>query len=84
MVDRYLFLNLVGINSFYKENIKSLKEVISEFDTLMPYAVTELFPKGYIRACNLKIIGMLPCLLDYRMLGKFLDQVAMYRLNRSQ
>lgn len=40
-------LDVIGINSYYKENIECIKEVVSEFDTLRPYAVTEFGPKGY-------------------------------------
>ncbi len=40
-------LDVIGINSYYKENIEVLKETFSKFDTLRPYAVTEFGPKGY-------------------------------------
>jgi cellulose synthase/poly-beta-1,6-N-acetylglucosamine synthase-like glycosyltransferase len=40
-------LDVIGINSYYKESIEVIKEVVSEFDTLRPYAVTEFGPKGY-------------------------------------
>jgi cellulose synthase (UDP-forming) len=40
-------LDVVGINSYYKESIEVLKKTFVKFDTLRPYAVTEFGPKGY-------------------------------------
>ena len=40
-------LDVIGVNSYYKESIQGLKEEITKFDTLRPYVVTEFGPKGY-------------------------------------
>ncbi|GAB3234334.1 glycosyltransferase [Algoriphagus aestuariicola] len=40
-------IDVLGINSYYEQNLKVLKDVFSRFDTLRPYAVTEFGPKGY-------------------------------------
>ncbi|WP_162418338.1 glycosyltransferase [Cyclobacterium roseum] len=40
-------LDVIGINSYYKENISELKKVFSRLDTSRPYMITEFGPKGY-------------------------------------
>lgn len=40
-------IDVIGVNSYYRENISMLHEIVSQSDTLRPYAVTEFGPNGY-------------------------------------
>ncbi|MFD2035795.1 glycosyltransferase [Belliella marina] len=40
-------LDVIGINSYYRENVSNLKELFASVDTLRPYAITEFGPNGY-------------------------------------
>lgn len=40
-------IDIMGINSYYKQNIEQLQKVYSQYDTLRPYAITEFGPQGY-------------------------------------
>jgi hypothetical protein len=40
-------IDIMGVNSYYEQNIKNLHQVFAEHDTLRPYVVTEFGPKGY-------------------------------------
>ena len=40
-------LDVIGINSYYKEQISQLNHVTYQFDSLRPYLVSEFGPKGY-------------------------------------
>lgn len=40
-------LDVIGINSYYKEQISRLNHVAYQFDSLRPYLVSEFGPRGY-------------------------------------
>ncbi|WP_114751735.1 glycosyltransferase [Pleomorphovibrio marinus] len=40
-------IDVIGINSYYEENISTLNQMFTSLDSLRPYAVTEFGPKGY-------------------------------------
>lgn len=40
-------IDVLGINSYYEQNIQKIQSVFNELDTLRPYAITEFGPKGY-------------------------------------
>lgn len=40
-------IDVLGVNSYYEQNIQALQSVFNEYDTLRPYALTEFGPKGY-------------------------------------
>jgi cellulose synthase (UDP-forming) len=40
-------IDVVGVNSYYRESIEILNKTFVKFDTLRPYAVTEFGTKGY-------------------------------------
>lgn len=40
-------IDVLGVNSYYENNISSLDEIISKADPNRPYAITEFGPKGY-------------------------------------
>lgn len=40
-------LDVIGINSYYKEQISKLNHVFYQFDSLRPYVVSEFGPRGY-------------------------------------
>lgn len=43
-------LDVIGINSYYKEQITTLNHIAWEFDSLRPYLVSEFGPRGYWNA----------------------------------
>jgi cellulose synthase (UDP-forming) len=40
-------VDIIGVNSYYEEQIGKLYDIIHQFDTLRPYIVSEFGPKGY-------------------------------------
>jgi len=40
-------IDVIGVNSYYEENIRELNEMFTKSDPNRPYAVTEFGPKGY-------------------------------------
>lgn len=40
-------IDVVGINSYYKEQISTLNHIVWQFDSLRPYLVSEFGPRGY-------------------------------------
>ncbi|MBA3972552.1 MAG: hypothetical protein H0X46_10530, partial [Bacteroidetes bacterium] len=40
-------LDILGINSYYREQISGLNHVFNQFDSLRPYIISEFGPRGY-------------------------------------
>jgi len=40
-------VDVIGINSYYKEQISQLNHIVYQFDSLRPYLISEFGPKGY-------------------------------------
>lgn len=40
-------IDVIGVNSYYKEQISHLKNVAYQFDSIRPYLITEFGPRGY-------------------------------------